>query len=237
MVREDTARDDMVLEDRREARLVLGLEQLFDRPLGKGRKGLVRRCEDRDRASPRESLDESGSLGGSNQGLEGLRTCGDLNDVLGLRHHHRVDDVNDAVRAVDVRRRHLGPCDVDGAFFDVDVSPLTVEGGRVLKLHHRTRLDGTTHDVELQDVLEQPFVGGLGDRSHHLLGELGKGSIRGRKNRKRAFTGEGANQVGARQESRQGVELAGGDGGLDNRLVRDVLGNTRGLGRARAARL
>lgn len=138
-----------------------------------------------------------------------------------------VDDVDDAVRGLDVRLDDGGVVDLD-AVRGVDGELAALDGlGRLERGHvrggHRAGDDVVGEDSgELLLVREQPLDG--------AGRQLGEGLVGRREHGERAWALEGLDQTGGLHSLDQRGEVAGGDGGVDDVSLRRGLGGA-GLGR------
>jgi hypothetical protein len=148
---------------------------------------------------------------------------------LFLRQDHGVDDVDHAVRRHDVGLHHLGIVDHD------TVGGIDLQLGAL----DRTGLDHLARDVAGHHLAGQHMVGEDRNQLRLVLrlekhldgarGQLGEGVIGGGEDGERALALQGLDQAGGLHRGDQGVEAAGGDGGIHDIHLRGFVGT--GLGR------
>ena len=187
----------MVGQDTCELRLVLWLQQHFDRSGRQLRERRVGRGEHRERALARQGADEAGGLGRSDQGVEGAGLAGDVYDVARRRHHHCVNDVDHAVGALDVGRDDL--CAGDGGLrhlVDGKRRTLSVQGDKAGLLQDHLGGHVAGNDVVGQDAGQRRQVLLLKQSRDRALRQLGECRVGWSEHRERALALEGVDEVG-----------------------------------------
>ena len=177
-------------------------------------KGLVGRCEDRERSGALERLEQFGLNHGAHQRVVNTGALGGSGDVVGgvSGHEHRVDDVDDTVAGVDVGDGHGGVVD-HHAVADGEREGLSVDRFRRHALGKGRGGNITGHDVVEQNVGQGLLAFG-GVEGRKVDASVGKGLIGGRKEGERSGALERLKQFGL-------------DHGAHQRVV-----NTGALGRA-----
>ena len=157
-----------------------------------------------------------GTTGAADGGLAPVARMEATLEGLGAGHDHRVDHVNDAIAAGDVRRGHFRTAHHHPvSAIDPQILPLNRLRRQLLASHVRCH-DGTSRDVELENVRELRLVLRLHEVLHRACWQLRKSSIGGCKDRERALALQGVCEACGRHSGNEGLERTRCDGCVDD---------------------
>merc|ERR1711959_698156 len=233
-------RSDVVGEDILKLLDVLRVEEVIQERLGQTSKGLVGGGEDGERASTGERVDELASLEGGNEGGQIGGGDSKIDDGLGSRsrrcrrsgrgNEHMVDDVDHAVRSVDVSLGHLRIVDEDTAAEDASFHFLALHSLDLLVVLQILRVHRTRSDMVGEHILKLLDVLRVEEMVQERFGKTSEGLVGGGEDGERASTRKRVNKFASLEGGDEGGQIGGGDSKINNRggLCTD---GSHGLGR------
>ena len=146
------------------------LQKILNSAFWQSCESCISRCEDGEGAIAFQCFNQACCAKCGGEGFEITRCNSGVDDVTTVWKHDGIDDMNDAVAALDVRSDNLRTCKVGTVFLHHEVQALAIQSGKEVRLDDISGHDAARDNVVSKDVLQHTLCAGLQKRSDGAFG-------------------------------------------------------------------